>query len=65
MQSASPPASRRFFLFHLVDDVELEQWQSGLVYLGLGAKDSLKPVRKAAIAAQSDKVASCAVAAAH
>jgi len=52
-----------FFLFHLVDDQELERWQSGLFYYDLSAKSSLGAVSRAAIAARDDPVASCAAAA--
>jgi hypothetical protein len=58
--AACQPTVAGFFLFHLVDDQELERWQSGLYYFDLSAKSSLAAVSKAAIAARDDPVTSCA-----
>jgi hypothetical protein len=63
--AACQPTVAGFFIFHLVDDKKLNQWQSGLYQRGTDgpvAKSSLADVRTAAIAARDDPVTSCAVA---
>jgi hypothetical protein len=54
------PTVRGIFLFHSVDETNLDRWQSGLYYADGRAKSSLKGVRAAAEASRRGIVARCA-----
>jgi hypothetical protein len=54
------PNVRGIFLFHSVDETDLDRWQSGLYYADGTPKLSLAPARAAAHAARRGVVAHCA-----
>jgi hypothetical protein len=54
------PNVRGLFLFHSVDETDLDRWQSGLFYADGTAKTSLGPTRTAVRAAKRGIVARCA-----
>src|ERR687887_234140 len=53
------PNVRGFFLFHSVDETDLDRWQSGLFYADGTPKTSLAPTRAAALAARRGVVTHC------
>jgi hypothetical protein len=53
------PNVRGFFLFHSVDETDLDRWQSGLFYADGTPKASLGPTRAAVQAARRGIVARC------
>jgi hypothetical protein len=53
------PNVRALFLFHSVDETDLDRWQSGLFYADGTAKTSLGPTRTAVRAAKRGIVARC------
>jgi Cellulase (glycosyl hydrolase family 5) len=54
------PNVRGLFLFHSVDETDLDRWQSGLYYADGTPKTSLGPTRTAIAAAKRGIVARCA-----
>ena len=58
--AACQPTVAGLFFFHAVDDKEFARWQSGIYHLNRTAKDSLKTVRRAALAARANTLTSCA-----
>src|ERR671933_1659620 len=54
------PNVRGIFLFHSVDETDLDRWQSGLYYADGTPKASLAPARTAVQAARRGVVAHCA-----
>src|ERR687887_1492974 len=54
------PNVRGLFLFHSVDETDLDRWQSGLYYADGTPKTSLVPTRAAVLAARRGIVARCA-----
>src|SRR5919202_527303 len=54
------PNVRGLFLFHSVDETDLDRWQSGLFYADGTPKTSLAPARAAVQAARRGIVARCA-----
>src|SRR5919198_963996 len=53
------PNVRGLFLFHSVDETDLDRWQSGLYYADGTPKTSLAPTRAAVLAARRGIVARC------
>jgi hypothetical protein len=53
------PTVRGLFLFHSVDETDLDRWQSGLFYADGTPKASLGPTRTAVLAARRGIVARC------
>src|SRR5919198_4929232 len=53
------PNVRGFFLFHSVDETDLDRWQSGLFYADGTPKTSLAPTRAAVLAARRGVVTHC------
>src|ERR671923_1120818 len=53
------PNLRGIFLFHSVDETDLDRWQSGLFYADGTAKTSLAPTRAAVEASRRGVVARC------
>src|SRR5438552_2157837 len=53
------PNVRGLFLFHSVDETDLDRWQSGLYYADGTPKASLAPTRTAVLAARRGIVARC------
>jgi hypothetical protein len=53
------PNVRGLFLFHSVDETDLDRWQSGLYYADETPKASLAPTRTAVLAARRGIVARC------
>jgi hypothetical protein len=53
------PNVRGFFIFHTIDEGDLNRWQSGLFYVDQKAKSDLPFVRTAIAAAHRGIVASC------
>src|SRR5919198_1285241 len=57
--SFTQPNVRGIFLFHSVDETDLDRWQSGLYYADGTPKTSLAPTRAAAEASRRGIVARC------
>src|SRR5919202_5318026 len=53
------PNVRGIFLFHTIDERDLDRWQSGLYYVNGKPKSSLKAVRAAALESRRGVVARC------
>jgi hypothetical protein len=53
------PNVRGLFLFHAIDERDLNRWQSGLFYVDRSAKSDLRPVRTAISQAHRGVVAHC------
>src|SRR5207237_539313 len=58
--TACQPNVLGLFLFHSVDETDLDRWQSGLYYADGTPKASLAPTRTAVLAAKRGIVARCA-----
>lgn len=57
--TACQPKVKGLFLFHLIDDPNLDRWQTGLFYTDGSEKSSLKEVRQSALAARAGTIATC------
>jgi len=53
------PNVRGLFLFHAIDERDLNRWQSGLFYVDRSAKSDLRPVRAAISQAHRGVVTHC------
>jgi hypothetical protein len=58
--AACQPTVAGMLIFHVVDERDARAWQSGVYYSNGTAKQSLRAVRSAAIAAQSGRLGGCA-----
>jgi hypothetical protein len=57
--SACQPTVIAFFFFHLIDEPDLNRWQSGPYYVDLKPKSSLPAIRSAAEKARKGKLVRC------
>jgi hypothetical protein len=57
--SACQPTVIALLFFHLIDEPDLNRWQSGPYYVDLTPKTSLEEIRKAALKARDGKLATC------
>ena len=53
------PNVRGLFLFHAIDERDLNRWQSGLFYVDRSAKSDLRPVRTAISQAHRGVITHC------
>lgn len=53
------PTVIALLIFHLIDEPDLNRWQSGPYYVDLMSKSSLEEIRKAAEKARKGKLATC------
>jgi hypothetical protein len=47
------------YIFHLIDEADLNRWQSGPYYADLKPKSSFDEIRKAALEARNGKLTDC------
>lgn len=57
--AACQPTVTAVVFFHLVDEADLNRWQSGPYYADTKPKSSLEPIREAALKARRGKLADC------
>jgi hypothetical protein len=57
--AACQPTVTAVVFFHLVDEADLNRWQSGPYYADTKPKSSLEPIREAALKARRGKLAHC------
>lgn len=57
--AACQPTVIAMFFFHLIDEPDLNRWQSGLYYVDTKPKSSLEAVREAAEQARKGELATC------
>ena len=57
--AACQPTVTAVFFFHLIDEPDLNRWQSGPYYVDTSPKSSLAAIREAAEKAREGKLATC------